>query len=489
MLRELNAPEWNMERLNRRSNGAGRVYHAALVRGPLSMARLREALHVLQRCHPLLRARVVRLGDSHDASLAFVESRHVVPLREVLVQDPGRDWPAAVEADMNLGPSPSWTGAFRAMCIEPVGAGPGELAERVLVLGGPHSCCDATSLASLMTEWLRGLAGEDLGPSRALVSSTSPFTIEVDGGALAEVEDLRRALGSWRRERGAFREAELERLHAKALRLEDRLLALSDGPARPRALLEVQSWLDRLSGWSERLAFVAPEERVPVGDERAEHVGTGLLVRSLDEGSSARLFAACARRGLTVHASLGAASHRAFMARQREQEAGSRDAVRAGTPVDMRPYLTPSRSPGDLCLAAEVILTTTPVRESDSFWDVARAFGGAVTERVRRGRHLAAWHRAARRDRRRAAGGMPLLLVSNTGRSRSAERYGELEVLRLQSAMATHGMFQINLLCTTFRGRLGACFYYERPTVSRASMQRFADHAFYELAHCSTHAV
>ena len=53
--------------------------------------------------------------------------------------------------------------------------------------------------------------------------------------------------------------------------------------------------------------------------------------------------------------------------------------------------------------------------------------------------------------------------------------------------MATHGMFQIDMLFTTFDGQLGGCFYFETPTVSRASMTRFMRHTMDILASPEVH--
>ena len=49
VLRALDPTEWNMERLNRVSNGAGCVYQIVRGRGPLTEARLRTAVEALTR--------------------------------------------------------------------------------------------------------------------------------------------------------------------------------------------------------------------------------------------------------------------------------------------------------------------------------------------------------------------------------------------------------------------------------------------------------
>ena len=70
--------------------------------------------------------------------------------------------------------------------------------------------------------------------------------------------------------------------------------------------------------------------------------------------------------------------------------------------------------------------------------------------------------------------GVALPLLSNLGRIELSSQYGALKVLEFSGAMATHGSFQLAALFFTFNERLGMTCYCETPTVSRATVERFA---------------
>jgi len=74
------------------------------------------------------------------------------------------------------------------------------------------------------------------------------------------------------------------------------------------------------------------------------------------------------------------------------------------------------------------------------------------------------------------------VLLSNVGRIGLRPSYGALRVTDASIAMTTHGSFQIGILFGSFGDALGASFYFETPTVSRATAERFADTVVRTLA-------
>ncbi|MFW5877351.1 MAG: phthiocerol/phthiodiolone dimycocerosyl transferase family protein [Myxococcota bacterium] len=411
LLRELDPTEWNMERLNRVSNGAGCVYQLVRGRGPLRVDDFRASVGVLTERHPLLGARIVRMGDDARSPLAYVRGTEGPAIAVVRTQGLDTSCRAIIEADMNAGPSPCWrTSPFRIALIEDT-----EVRDAwALIVAGPHAHCDGISLAGIAHELLALLGGDQLGPPLPLASIHVP--------------------------------------HATA--------SMSDGDATPPV--------------SPRM--VAPEEKVPGTPERASVVRTGLLEATLDREATASLIDAVKSHGITVHGAIGAAVHLAHA--ERHAKVTGDDAFgtyRAGTPVSMRPHLDPPLSSADLRMAVDVALTDTRVGPEDTFWQLASRFGGAIREQIRTGAILQSWNRTERKDRHAGSTGVPLLLISNVGRSEIRPRYGDLEIHAVAGSMATHGMFQINMLFTTFDGRLGGTFYFEEPTVSRESMRAFVE--------------
>jgi hypothetical protein len=420
VLRPLDSTEWNMERLNRVSNGAGCVYQIVRGRGPLTEARLRAAVEAVTRRHPLLGARIVRERDEGDAPLLYV---HGGAPRVAFVDVVGLDdhYLEIVEADMNAGPSPCWrTSPFRVACL--VDAAHPE--RWVLVLAGPHAHCDGISLAWLAHELLEAVATGEVGDPLPLRS------IEIDPLPEREVEASR--------------------------------------PATSR--------------------YVCPEANVPADPSRRTLVRTGLMQTRLTPDVTGALVRAVKRNGLTVHGAIGAAVHLALAARHGEVTGETPYGVyRAGSPVSMRPHVDPPLADADIRMAVDVAFTDTLVGADDRFWSLARRFGAAVREQIDTRDILRSWNRTTKKDREVGSTGVPIPLVSNVGRSALKPDYGPLVVEDVAGAMATHGLFQIDMLFTTFDGHLGACFYFETPTVSRASMTRFVGRTMDLLASPEVH--
>ena len=405
VLRPLDATEWNMERLNRVSNGAGCVYQLVRGRGPLTEERLCTAVEAVTRRHPMLGARIVRARDEDDAPLLYV--RGGAP-QVAFVDVDGLDdrYLEIVEADMNAGPSPCWrTSPFRFACL----ADAARPERWVLVLAGPHAHCDGISLAWLAHELLEAIATNEVDAPLPLRS------IEI----------------------GPLPEREVE----------------ASGPATPR--------------------FVAPEADVPAEPGRRDLVQTGLMQTRLTPEATRALVHAVQRNGLTVHGAIGAAVHVALAARHATVTGESPYGVyRAGSPVSMRAHVEPPLSDADIRMAVDVAFTDLAVGADERFWSLARSFGSAVREQIDTRDILRSWNRTTKKDRELGSTGVPVPLISNVGRSVLQPVYGPLNVEDVAGAMATHGMFQIDMLFTTFDGRLGGCFYFETPTVSRTSMTR-----------------
>jgi hypothetical protein len=420
VLRPLDPTEWNMERLNRVSNGAGCVYQIVRGRGPLTEGRLREAVEGLTRRHAMLGARIVRERDEGDAPLLYL--RGGAP-QVAFVDAAGLDdrYLEIVEADMNAGPSPCWRASpFRFACLADAAC-----PQRwVLVLAGPHAHCDGISLAWLAHELLEAIATGKVGAPLPIRS------IEIDPLLEREVK--------------------------------------APEPASVR--------------------YVAPEAEVPAEPSRRALVRTGLTQARLTPELTRALVHAVKRNGLTVHGAIGAAVHLALATRHAAVTGESPYGVyRAGSPVSMRPHVDPPLADADIRMAVDVALTDTAVGADDGFWSLARRFGAAVHEQIRTGDILRSWNRTTKKDREVGSTGVPIPLISNVGRSALQPGYGPLAVEDVAGAMATHGMFQIDMLFTTFDGQLGGCFYFESPTVSRASMTRFVRRTMDILASPEVH--
>ena len=294
----------------------------------------------------------------------------------------------------------------------------------VLVLAGPHAHCDGISLAWLAHELLAAIATGQVGAPLPLRS------IEIDPLPEREVD--------------------------------------APGPAISR--------------------LVAPEADIPAEPGRRALVRTGLLQERLTPEATRALVHAVKRNGLTVHGAIGAAVHLALADRHAAVTGESPYGVyRAGSPVSMRPHVDPPLADADLRMAVDVAFTDTAVGADDRFWALARRFGAAVHEQIDTRDILRSWNRTTKKDREVGSTGVPIPLVSNVGRSAVQPSYGALAVDDVAGAMATHGMFQIDMLFTTFDGHLGGCFYFETPTVSRASMTRFVRHTMDILASPEVH--
>jgi hypothetical protein len=97
-----------------------------------------------------------------------------------------------------------------------------------------------------------------------------------------------------------------------------------------------------------------------------------------------------------------------------------------------------------------------------------------VARDVQRRRTLGSWFRTVPKSEDVPLGGVPIPLLSNLGRAQIESRYGNLEVCELRAAVSTHSMWQIFMLFVTLRDTAFVTYYFEQPTVSRASMEDFA---------------
>ena len=102
--------------------------------------------------------------------------------------------------------------------------------------------------------------------------------------------------------------------------------------------------------------------------------------------------------------------------------------------------------------------TDTTVGADDGFWSLARRFGTAVREQIDTRDILRSWNRTTKKARELGSTGVPIPFISNVGRSVVQPAYGPLVIEDVAGAMARHGMFQIDMLFTTFDARLGGCF-------------------------------
>jgi len=155
--------------------------------------------------------------------------------------------------------------------------------------------------------------------------------------------------------------------------------------------------------------------------------------------------------------------------------------------VSMRPHVDPPLADADIRMAVDVAVTDTAVAADDGFWSLARHFGAAVREQIDTHDIFRSWNRTTKKDREVGSTGVPIPLISNVGRSALQPSYGHLAIADVAGAMATHGMFQIDMLFTTFDGHLGGCFYFETPTVGRASMTQFVRRTMDILASPEVH--
>ena len=481
-IRPMDPTEFNMERFNRTGRGTGIVYQAARVRGPLTLDRARRAMATLTERHPSLFTHVTIEPDTAELWLSTTDAP--VPVVGVAVSDLDR-WVETVEADIDLGPMDTVRGPMFALGVlgpDPEAEHPD--AEVVLLLAGHHCVCDAVSLSAMVDELLSILAGEPERPRRELESLESHFRFE--DAALATLrrerfEPLRDEVGAWSAlpDRGSGKGAMHADLLARLEALEEEVLGHADlsAAALPSLLLDLHQTLLPVLRWREETTWVHPEADPGTGQRRAETVRTILRHTLIDEATARAAASGAKARGITMHGALGGAALFATALRHfRLTREPLRDlCIPIGSPVSLRSQVSPQLEIADLRMAVDVVLTPTDVPRDAPFWSVATAFGTTVTRAVARRRALSSWFLTEPGDRTAYPAGVPMVLLSNVGKSPLRQTYGPLEVLDACCLTSTHGVFQIDMLVTSFRGRLSTCFYFEEPTLSRASLDRFSE--------------
>jgi hypothetical protein len=478
VLRPLDPTEHNMERLNAKARGSGRTYHILVIEGPLSRAALEQALDALASRHPLLRVRIVRRDDG---TLCYAPTRGDrddgtarVPVSYTVADDLSA-WPELVEADMNAGAIASNSGPlFAFVVIQPPGLEDGASGRRVIVMVGHHGTCDGTSSIALLHELLEQLARPHAPARLEDRPLRDPFCLDLPVPELAEIEtQARSALDA----KGARRREELEALRARLEQLESRLLAERDGEGHfPVALKSVQGRLSSLYAELLPARGLVPEIEV-TGAGRYERARTALLVRTLGVEPTRALRRAAKEQALTLHGAFAAA---VLMALETERAAGAEatmpppERLALASAVSLRKQLVPPLSSHDLRMAVDIHVSRIPVEAGVRFWELARRAGDDVTRAVGHGRALSSYFRTVQRDFGETPPGIAIPLLSNLGRAELGTHYGQLKVLELGAAMATHGSFQLCVLSYTFDERLSLSCYCETPTVSRAALERLA---------------
>jgi len=483
VLRALDATEHNMERLNVRARGSGRTYKTLVLEGPLSRAELEQAIAVLTARHPLLGARIVR---QLDGTLAYARTPPsagpVLQLGSGVVSD-FSTLPQLLEADMNAGAMAS-SRLFAFTLLEPPGLEDGASGQRALVMVGHHCACDGVSSVALLHELLDQLANPRAQRRLEDPPLRNPFCLDTPAPELAQLEtELRIALDR----RDADRNVRLEALQGRFEALEEHLLAQRDSAGRlPAALLTVQGCLSSLSAQLSPARGIVPEIEVN-GASRYEHARTAFLKRSLRVETTQALRRAAKQRGLTLHGAFGAATLIALAAEYATQSPRP-ERLALATAVSLRKQLVPPLPTHALRMAVDILVSRIPVEPGASFWELARRVGDDVTRSTARCRALSSSFRTVPRDLNETPPGVPLPLLSNLGRAELRTHYGPLRVLELGTAMAAHGSFQLALLAFTFAERLNFSFYAETPTVSRATLERFADRILQTLSAVATGA-
>jgi hypothetical protein len=483
VLRVLDATEHNMERLNVRARGSGRTYKTLVLEGPLSRAQLQQALDALVARHPLLGARIVR---QTDGTLAYARIRAtagaVLQLASAVVSD-FSTLPELLEADMNAGAMASSSGPlFVFTLLEPPGLEDGASGRRALVMVGHHCACDGVSSLALLHELLEQLANPLAQPSLEDPPLRNPFCLDHPAPELAQLEsELRIALDR----DDPDRRARLEALQGRFEALEEHLLAQRDSAGRlPAALLTVHGCLSSFGAQLSPARGIVPEIEV-TGSTRYESARTAFLKRSLGVETTQALRRAAKQRELTVHGALGAATLIALAAESATQSPRP-ERLALASAVSLRKQLVPPLPTQALRMAVDIVVSRIPVEPGASFWELARRVGDDVARSTARCRPLSSSFRTVPRDFNETPPGVALPLLSNLGRAELRTQYGPLKVLELGTGMATHGSFQLALLAFTFAERLNFSFYSETPTVSRATLERFADRLLQTLSAAAT---
>ena len=477
-LRALDPTEHNMERLNAQARGSGRTYHTLLIEGPLSRAQFEQALDALASRHPLLRVRIVR---SDDGALHYAPTRGDrddgtarVPVSYIKGGDLSA-WPELVEADMNAGAIASDAGPlFAFTVIEPPGLADGASGKRLIVEMGHHGACDGVSSVALLHELLEQLAHPHASAKLEDRPLSDPFCLDLPVPELAEIETKARSLLDGR---DARRREELEALHTRLERLEQRLLAERDGDGRfPVALKTVHGLLSSLGAELLPAGRIVPEIDVGTGPDRYEQARTALLHRTLGVEPLRALRRAAKERALTLHGVFAAAMLIALAAERAAAQGPALPPERLAlaSAVSLRKLLVPPISSHDLRMAVDILVSRIPVEAGARFWDLARRAGDDVKHAVASGRALSSYFRTVPRDFGDTPPGIAIPLLSNLGRVELKTQYGSLKLLEFSGAMATHGSFQLAVLFVTFDERLSVSFYCETPTVSRAALERLA---------------
>jgi hypothetical protein len=460
-LRPLDPTEHNMERLNARARGANTPYAIVHVRGPLERAVLERAVETLTDRHPMLRVRIAQLPSGELVFVPTRGDRHDGTARVPIAYLAATDWRELVEADMNAGGIDSARGPLFALAVLD-----GDDDEHVLVMIAHHAVSDAASLFAVLDELLAQIAEPHAVPARADRSLIDPYTLPGDVPDLAA--EVRGAI-----ERGDIAAAAELRARLEAIELE-----LLGRGAYAAALKPVQGWIGQLAGCVAARRGVIAERDLGTSAERCRTAGTGVLRRTAFDGVA--LGAAAKQHRLTLHAVLSAAVLRAHAERNGERAPVIHlDVVSA---VNLRGQFTPPLDAADLRMAVDVAVATVPIAHADRFWAIAARCGEQIRRAIDRRRSLASWFRTERRDLATSPPGAPIVLLSNVGRIPLRASYGALRVTDASIAMTTHGSFQIGILFGTFGDALGANFYFETPTVSRASAERFADTVVRTLA-------
>jgi hypothetical protein len=485
VLRALDPTEHNMERLNVRARGSGRTYKTLLLEGPLARAELQRALDALVARHPLLGARIVRQADG---TLAYARIRStaggVVQLGSAVVGDFSA-LPELLEADMNAGAMASGAGPlFAFTLLEPPGLEDGASGRRALVMVGHHAACDGVSSVALLHELLDELINPRAQPRLEDPPLHNPFCLDYPAPELAQLEaELRAALDR----HDADRRARLEALQGRFEALEEHLLMQRDSAGRlPAALLTVHGCLSSLAAQLAPARGIVPEVEVS-GAARYEQARTAFLKRSLGVETTEALRRAAKQRKLTLHGAFGAATLIALAA-EYATESPRPERLALASAVSLRRQLVPPLPTGALRMAVDILVSRVPVEPGAPFWELARRVGDDVTRSTARCRALSSSFRTVPRAFDETPPGVPLPLLSNLGRADLRTQYGPLEVRELGTGMAAHGSFQLALLAFTFAERLCFSFYSETPTVSRATLERFADRILQTLSAVATGA-
>lgn len=328
--------------------------------------RLGEVLASLQERHPLLRVRIVESRDGYR----YEDGVPPIPL-SVLERTSDEQWREAVESELNRRLEDRTGPLARCVYLPPAD----ETGRCEVILTCHHAIIDAVSCISLLDELLGASAGRAFAETASAVSTLSP---------------------------------------------EERL------PARARGL----------SGAARRLPFMLRA----LADEAAYRIRTGrarpavpastkcrILPRALSAEETTSLVQATRRRGVTLPAVLNAAF---LLCVARHLHGGRGGPLRYMSFADLRPYLEPSVSAGELGSHITMLRHTIGVDGSD-LWSLARRITDQVHEALRRGDRLVSaalcdtMMRLAlgQREHRMATVG-----VSYSGAARLRRSYGDMQL-------------------------------------------------------------